>query len=291
MNSIPEAVKANSMPLSIIRQKIGEVGTKALLVELLTNLIRFFNIGKSMNDSQVADTINLILKEYYFLKIEDFKLCFDGIKTGKYLKGGQLYDRLDGQIILCAIGTYCAERIEVAEQLSLENHKEITSPEQRYYVSVEKNFIRETAPGSYEEVVERELATAFKWQEALDIKQWLGKQGINGVKISYTNKSEIGLIEYIKQHKPHLLGEKFNNREKYLERVKDYKEFEKRVEADNTLGDLQKHNALREYLGMNPVTEAEYLNYIRETTKGYIYAEQERERQMRDYSKGCISKE
>lgn len=51
--------------------------------------------------------MRLVKQEYYYFTIEDFKVCFDKGKKGGY---GQLFDRIDGSVILDWLDQYAAER-------------------------------------------------------------------------------------------------------------------------------------------------------------------------------------
>lgn len=98
----------------------GETTVKALLVLEITDLVKFFNVGKSMNDVQIADTIGLILDHYPRLRPDDIKLCFKKSKAGMY---GPLYDRLDGQVILGWIFAYTQSKEEFVEHNNFIAHK------------------------------------------------------------------------------------------------------------------------------------------------------------------------
>ncbi len=88
---------------------------------MVSDVTQFVNVGKTMNAAQVTETVGLIVKHYTHLKPEDFKLCFEGIKTGKY---GQLYDRFDGQIILHCLNVYDQERDFVAAEINSNQNEE-----------------------------------------------------------------------------------------------------------------------------------------------------------------------
>lgn len=75
----------------------SEIAVKALLSILLIDTLDFLNVGKTMNDRQIAQTVDLILEDYSVYKIDYFVLCFNRAKKGHY---GKLFDRVDGQIIL-----------------------------------------------------------------------------------------------------------------------------------------------------------------------------------------------
>ena len=58
-----------------------------------------------MNDVQVALTADLIIDRFYYLKLEEIKLCFRNA-----MASGKIYDRLDGNIILGWLNEYDAQR-------------------------------------------------------------------------------------------------------------------------------------------------------------------------------------
>ena len=80
-----------------MNKEFGETHLRGFMVKVLNDLIDFFNVGKSIGAVQVAQTVDLIIDEYYFFKPDDFKLCFNRAKKGLY---GKVYDRIDGAVIL-----------------------------------------------------------------------------------------------------------------------------------------------------------------------------------------------
>lgn len=91
----------------------SEIAVKALLSILIIDTLDFLNVGKTMNDRQVAATIDLILEDYSVYKIDYFVLCFNRAKKGNY---GKLYDRVDGQIILGWLAEFDLEYQQEVEQ-------------------------------------------------------------------------------------------------------------------------------------------------------------------------------
>jgi len=85
------------------------------------------------------------MTEFYWLKPEDFKLCFNNAKTGKY---GQLYNRLDGSVIFEWLNNYQNER---AEFFALQRSKE------NFPMAVRTNDTKEMHK-LYDEVVKQSLA-------------------------------------------------------------------------------------------------------------------------------------
>lgn len=121
VSTFTEAVKSTSPVLKELVSEHGEIMVKAILTKKIAGIVKFFNVGKSMNDIQIADTISLILEHYPRLKPEDIELCFKKAKSGQY---GQLYDRLDGQVILGWIFAYTQAKSEFVEHNNFIIHKE-----------------------------------------------------------------------------------------------------------------------------------------------------------------------
>ena len=79
-----------------------------------------------MNDIQMAQTADLILEEFYYLNIEDFKLCFNMAKSGKF---GKVYDRMDGQVIMDWLSMYNKMRVETKVSEENAKHQSIKAQE------------------------------------------------------------------------------------------------------------------------------------------------------------------
>lgn len=97
----------------------GELFVKAFMVDIISDLVLFLNVGKTMNEGQISITADMLIKQYNYFKPEDFKILFDRIKIGYY---GKQYDRVDGQTIFECAHQYDLERTEAAEQMSFESH-------------------------------------------------------------------------------------------------------------------------------------------------------------------------
>lgn len=81
--------------IRLINEK-GEGYVKALLTLLIIDTVDFLNIGKTMNNNQVMQTVSLILEDYWHYKVDHFVLLFNKAKKGYF---GKQYDRIDGQVI------------------------------------------------------------------------------------------------------------------------------------------------------------------------------------------------
>lgn len=69
---------------------------------------------------QTVFVVNSIKEDYFFLKPEELKVCFNNAKKGKY---GTMYDRIDAAVIIGWIDTFCIERTQIAIDLNVEQSK------------------------------------------------------------------------------------------------------------------------------------------------------------------------
>lgn len=107
--SLDDVFASPYLPLSRIVFEIEQLGARAVVSILLKEVVSFFNVGKTMNDTQVAMTCDIIIDNYPEYRLEDFKLCF---RNAMALKYGKLFDRLDGGIIMEWLSRYAKERNE-----------------------------------------------------------------------------------------------------------------------------------------------------------------------------------
>ncbi len=178
MTTLSDVANADTPAIAAIRRDHGPVVAKAFLVIALVDLIDFFNVTNTFTDQQINATADLIMQEFYWLKPEDFKLCFNNAKLGRY---GQTYNRLDGAVIFEWLNTYQSER---AEFFAIQRAKENFSPAIR---SNETKQMHEL----YDKVVkEQEGATALLQRKrelrAQAVKQWNDEynQHFEGVEIT-----------------------------------------------------------------------------------------------------------
>lgn len=125
--SVNDALQSITPALSVFKKEYGQQSLQALMVIVLNDVIKFFNVGKTMNLEQLVQTILLITEDFYYFNIEDFKLCFNNAKRGKY---GKVYDRIDGNIIYEWLQKYSEERVQMAYPES-SYRTEITGKDER----------------------------------------------------------------------------------------------------------------------------------------------------------------
>jgi len=95
------------------------------VAKMLIETVGFFNVPK-LSDIQVKMTVELICEEHYYLNFSDIQLCFKNAMKGKY---GELYNRIDGQVIMIWLNKYVEERFEISEERSYQKHDALTSHE------------------------------------------------------------------------------------------------------------------------------------------------------------------
>lgn len=117
LTTVRQAINS-ALPKIGYLSEIDPVVTKATITIEIQDLLTFLNIGKVMNDSQIAQTIELILVCYPDLNLADLKLFFMWMKKGEY---GKFFDRMDGSVILEAMEAYNISKIDELENI----HNEI----------------------------------------------------------------------------------------------------------------------------------------------------------------------
>lgn len=254
VSTISEALGGTSKALSVIGKENGKDALKGLISLWLINLCKFFSVGKQMGDSQVKETAKLIAKDYYFLKIDDLVVFGNKFKSGHY---GQIFDRIDGNVIIIALSKYCEERIAIAETENMEKHKELKQATETYVIRVNNNYVRDNGD-NFQEVEKRELATEFSYGVAYRLKGWLAKEyyqtNPKAVKIESSSKPTESLFDFMAKKNPELLPAG----EKYKRATSEYFQMKTKILADESLTDFEKQNALRTLAGIEPLTIQEY---------------------------------
>jgi hypothetical protein len=114
VKTVNDVLQDTSPSIARMIKTEGEQDVTDALFILITELVNFYNIGKTMSEAQISQTVELIKDCYTLFKISDFTLCFKRAKMGRY---GKVYDRMDGQIILEWLDMYDKERDEEVAQL------------------------------------------------------------------------------------------------------------------------------------------------------------------------------
>lgn len=95
--------------LSALRRIHNEDSVIMMLVAWISNLQRFLNVSAKMDAAQMYETCRMILDDFWALNCADVNLVMSRAKRGFY---GQLFGRIDGQIIYQWFAEYFEERCE-----------------------------------------------------------------------------------------------------------------------------------------------------------------------------------
>jgi len=250
-----EDVIRSEFPTLATLNKQDSYKLHSALNALISDCALFVNVGKQMTTDQVKETSELIKKEFYFLKIEDLKIFFSKFKSGFY---GQLFDRLDGQVIMSALRVYVEDRMAITEQVAKEL-KPSEDNQDKYWVMVGEKYILETQNG-FNETDNKEIATKYNYNTAMAIFKHLSNDNKDlKFKVIHCEKSKIGFIDYIKQTKPEIAEKIPGVKEQtYKEKVAPYFSECELIMADETLSDLEKENKKRALVYLEPLTQKEF---------------------------------
>lgn len=81
-----------------------------------------------MKEAQIIETAEMIMFDYPYLSLADLNLVFGRAKRGFY---GQIYNRLDGQIIMTWFSEYHDERCRAAQDISISEASAFTDRSER----------------------------------------------------------------------------------------------------------------------------------------------------------------
>jgi hypothetical protein len=166
-----DVLKSSSPSFALIRATLkedGQTAVKAILSILVTDVVNFLSVGKTMNADQVMKTVELILEDYSHLKPDDFKLCFTRAKKGYF---GKSYDRIDGMVIFEWLQMYEFEKSD-----EIEHYRE------------KENFLFKKQAS--------ELPTEKEIEEAVAMPNWF-KEGMKKIFEKAT------VVEAVEIRKPH----------------------------------------------------------------------------------------
>lgn len=112
----------------MIKKTLGYSAARAACVLMIADVTEFFNTGETMSDIQIAMTVDLIIEEYPYFKMDDLRLCFKNAMKQKY---GRIYNRIDGAIIMGWLQQYNKDRCMVADNVSYNEHKAFLAEENK----------------------------------------------------------------------------------------------------------------------------------------------------------------
>ena len=169
LTSVEQILKSDSPSFNLIRnQPNGEAISQAMISKLLIDFITFLNIGKTMSEVQIVETVKLIIEDYSALKPDDFVLFFSRAKRGYY---GKIYDRMDGQIIFEWLEQFMFERDQEIERLR--KNEQVRREKELLFVNESVGMPEYFKPLLEKKVIEDSKKPLIQTDEQKQINGWI----------------------------------------------------------------------------------------------------------------------
>lgn len=178
----------------------GEPIIKALFVDIIADVVEFFSLGKSMNASQIANTVELILEAYGQYKFDDWKLCFKMAKLGKF---GTVYDRIDGNVIFDWFDKYLEIRFSEFESTRAKENRLINESVKLDPLVPMPEYVKElVSKKSVKKETERQLIQTDrqkvinKWLKEFDFI-WMEQGALDGKRFIMYQDTKMDQSEFL----------------------------------------------------------------------------------------------
>jgi hypothetical protein len=110
-------VAKTSPTFAELRKNKSQQATIAVMVAMMDSCQQYFNLQQPMNAQQLALTAELMLEDYYYLRVDELQVCFRMAMKGEF---GPVYNRIDGQVFFEWIKKFMGKRQFVSERINLE---------------------------------------------------------------------------------------------------------------------------------------------------------------------------
>lgn len=118
--NVVDCVECQSPSLAVMRKNFGEEIVESFVMVAIFDLSEFVGCKEKITEFQAEQTAQMILGEYYYLKVTEIMLFFYWMKSGRY---GDFYGVVDGQKILGAIIRFLRDRQEILAKIEREKEK------------------------------------------------------------------------------------------------------------------------------------------------------------------------
>jgi hypothetical protein len=103
--------------LVTIKTEKGQQAAINVMIAMMDACQQYFNLQQPMNAQQLSLTAELIMEEYYYLRVDELQICFRMAMKGEF---GPLYNRIDGQVFFEWIKKYMTKRGAITERIQQE---------------------------------------------------------------------------------------------------------------------------------------------------------------------------
>lgn len=141
IKTVAQAMSSQAPSLAVMRKKDKDL-TKNILNLMLAKTARAFNLTRNIEPGQILELTELILQDFYYLKISE---VFYILKQAKYGKYGKTYERIDEPTVIGWFVMHDEERTNIAvEKTMLEHDKNTHGEKGRQYDGIfEKAYAEE----------------------------------------------------------------------------------------------------------------------------------------------------
>jgi len=123
--TIKDAMQNKAPALVAMKVKNKELAENMLKL-MFAKTARAFNITRNIEPGQIIELVDVILHDYYYLKLSEVFFVLKQAKLGKF---GKTYERIDEPTILGWFNTYIEERESIAVENYLQKHDQYTHTE------------------------------------------------------------------------------------------------------------------------------------------------------------------
>ena len=123
--TVKDAMQNKAPALVAMKVKNKELAENMLKL-MFAKTARAFNITRNIEPGQIIELVDVILHDYYYLKLSEVFFVLKQAKLGKY---GKTYERIDEPTILGWFNTYIEERESIAVENYLQKHDQYTHTE------------------------------------------------------------------------------------------------------------------------------------------------------------------
>jgi len=161
-----DAIEAQTPTLGAVSFYLGEVHAIQLISDMIAAASLLLNAGKSLRKEQFFPIAELLYSEFKLLTVADFRACFRMAALGKF---GQVYDRLDAEVIANWCTQYRDGKLAHCEQVNARKHanagKEQNAQNGSTMPEFFKEYIRQRDVGK--------MRTQAEWQpDAAILQLW-----------------------------------------------------------------------------------------------------------------------
>jgi hypothetical protein len=179
-----------SPTLAEIRKDKSQQATVNIMVAMMDACQQYFNLQQPMNAQQLALTAELILEDYYYLRVDELQVCFRMAMKGEF---GPLYNRIDGQVFFEWIKKFMSKRQAISERINIDkqsnnniyelfNHPKMTEAMQDVVTKMDAKMLQTPAqeptreqPSQLEIALMREYDALPQWDNDMRFRVYKNK--------------------------------------------------------------------------------------------------------------------